>query len=183
MGTPDTIHLDNPIKCKFCGEEINSIQTHELYNLMQNYHIGEYVKSNILSGIIKETVYCPNKKCKRKEKATQFVYITIWHNIVIGVYEKQSEAESAIQSVDIINLVEFIVAEQRRKKVWENKYNHIRALLSNYVNYIDTKKVSPLSLHSENIEKIANSKHPLKELLKIVKEFKPDDSFSYFTGI
>ena len=60
MGIYDTIIFPAPIKCKFCGEPIDHVQTKQFDPCMRAYYVGDLLECALVTGIVAEDVHCKN---------------------------------------------------------------------------------------------------------------------------
>ena len=106
MGLFDTIMFPKPIACKKCGKLHESTQTKQFENLMVTYSIGDIIPGNVMSGVIKETIFCDHGDIENKENYSfdQPIFLVIWHNILTEIVEKLEEAENKLSKFSLGDL-------------------------------------------------------------------------------
>ena len=113
MGMFDVVHFPRSIKCVICGKEHSSTQTKSFENLLLHYYVGDIVdETDIISGIIKEEIYCEHKEKKEPKTFKQPIYFVIWHKILIAVVEDIKIAEQQLYKLlllsdTVIHLIDF----------------------------------------------------------------------------
>ena len=108
MGIFDTVYFDRPRTCSQCGTSIGEVQTKVFDPGLREYRVGDVVYgSPVLSGVLREDLYCPHCNSS-KEK----IYFSIWHTLLIGVYDDQESAEERLNSVDRAELLEYLLHHQ-----------------------------------------------------------------------
>ena len=100
MGMFDTIHLPEPLQPPGCVKGVTEFQTKAFGCLLEDYAIGSVLSdSPVLIGVVPETVWCEPEKEEEKGGFIP-VYITVWHNVLVGVYASPEEAEARLREVD-----------------------------------------------------------------------------------
>lgn len=106
MGLYDTIIFPNPIPCSFCENPIKDTQTKKFENLMLTFEVGDVIQGPLISGIIKEELYC--NKCKKFIEEPN-IYIVIKNFIFIDVVTDLKEAEEKLNKFNEGNLYFFLL--------------------------------------------------------------------------
>ena len=140
MGMFDTIYLKNPIACKTCGADILDFQTKEFDNCLNHYRIGSVLSgSRVLSGVIKDEAYC--RACSdAKRDAWTDVYLVVWHTILAGVETEECKAEARLNSVDRLDLVQWIEEAQRKEEQWQRRFFDLHHELRSWHEYVEDQK-------------------------------------------
>lgn len=121
MGIFDAILFETPFLCKHCGSPIDQVQTKVFEPGLNEYRTGDVIGSSpIMSGIIRETLYCPS--CN---KNAQTVYLAMWHSVFVGSFSSHNEAERRINEVDRVDLIEFVAEQQRRALQWHDRFSRL----------------------------------------------------------
>ncbi len=179
MGMFDTIMLDEGLVCPVCGHEETSIQTHELGNSLDTYRVGMILPyCPVMTGVIREQFYCSKGHHKEQEKSPD-IYLVIWHTILVGVLWTEGEADRLLQSVDRLNLVEWLGQMQKQAQQWQKKYNLLRSDLERWHKYVTAQQEGQPAQEGEKTdrhsawkifclpdEEIRNAEDPLWEILK-----------------
>jgi len=123
MGLFDTIHLQEPLVCPHCGAKESSLQTHELGDSMATYRVGSVLRMTpVLTGIVKESLWCSSCHKAGREKASSPVYLVIWNSILAGVTQDLAQAETRLASVDRLDLIAWLDEAQRDSARWRRSY-------------------------------------------------------------
>jgi hypothetical protein len=121
MGMFDTIHLKLPLVCPTCGAGQYNHQTHAFEDVMAAYRIGSVVRGGVLTGIVKETFWCP--AChKTEDYAVTPVFLVIWHSILVGVEQDPIRAEARLASVDRLDLIGWLDEAQQDANQWRARF-------------------------------------------------------------
>ncbi len=126
MGMFDTIHVHPPLICPGCGGKIPSLQTKKLSDSMANFKIGSVLRdSPILTGILKETFWCPACHEANREQSDSPVYVAIWHSVLAGVEQDLARAEARLAAVDRLDLIGWLDEAQRETERWRRHYHSL----------------------------------------------------------
>ena len=90
MGMFDTIEFRKPIACVKCGMLIENTQTKQFENLMITYEPGDILPRRLITGVIKETLFCQHNDPENRMKFSfdQEAFIAIWRAISILEFMK-----------------------------------------------------------------------------------------------
>jgi hypothetical protein len=122
----DTIHVKTPLVCPTCSAEISSLQTKELSDTMSHFKIGSVLRdSPVLSGIVKETLWCDACHTAKREQTNPPVYLVIWHSILAGVEQDLAKAEARLAAVDRLDLIAWLDEAQRETARWRRHYHSL----------------------------------------------------------
>ena len=114
MGMFDTIHLKTPLICPTCGAEIRTLQTKEFGSVMAQFKIGSVLRDcPVLTGIVKETLWCDACHSAKREQTNPPVYLVIWHSILAAVEQDPAKAEARLTAVDRLDLIAWLDEAQR----------------------------------------------------------------------
>ena len=123
MGMFDTIHVKTPLLCPTCGAEILSLQTKDLSDSMAHFKIGSVLRdSPVLTGIVKETLWCSACHDAKREQTTPPVYLVIWHSILAAVEQDIAKAEARLAAVDRLDLIAWLDEAQHDAARWRRHY-------------------------------------------------------------
>ena len=126
MGMFDTIHVKTPLICPTCRAEIRSLQTKEFGSVMTHLKIGSVLRdSPVLSGIVKETLWCDACHSAKREQTNPPVYLIIWHTILAGVEQDLTQAEARLAAVDRLDLIAWLDEAQRESARWRRHYHSL----------------------------------------------------------
>ena len=125
MGMFDTFVINPPVECPECKAEIFSVQSKSFGQTLEKYQPGTLVKqSNIRCGIIEEECYC--QQCTyHKDIKTTVVYLLIWHNVYVGAYDSEKKALEKLNSIDRLNILEWLDKTQSEKELWQRRFSNI----------------------------------------------------------
>ncbi len=101
MGLFDTIHFDNKLTCKTCGNAIESVQVNEFAQLLNEYHVKDCISHAEDVRIVKEELFCD--KCGKR--TGEYVYIGIHRGIIVGVTDSFQEAQNMLQDLNLEKLI------------------------------------------------------------------------------
>ena len=119
----DTIHVKTPLICPTCGAEIRSLQTKEFASVMAHFKIGSLLRdSPVLTGIVKETLWCNACHSAKRDQTNPPVYLVIWHSILAGVEQDLAKAEARLAAVDRLDLIAWLDEAQRETARWRAHY-------------------------------------------------------------
>ena len=182
MGLFDTIILPAPIKCKFCGEPIEDVQTKQFNPFMRVYYIGDLMESTVITGIFEEDVHCDNYQAHPNPlDFSQYIYLVIWHKILVGIEETSEKAHERIKDFgfgDLFLLYENLFVRQQaathratRIKNWVSSYLDYLRLSSEKQQELKTKK-SPnlLDLHYHSILPYVDKENPFEAFLEDLEQ-------------
>ena len=123
MGMFDTIHVKTPLLCPTCGAEMFSLQTKELSDSMAHFKIGSVLKDGpVLTGIVKEFLWCDACHSAKREQTDPPVYLVIWHSILAAVEQDPAKAEARLAAVDRLDLIAWLDEAQRETTRWRRHY-------------------------------------------------------------
>ncbi len=126
MGMFDTIHLKKPLICPDCGTKVSSIQTKHFDSCMADFKVGSVLSgSPVLSGIIKETLWCNACHKAGKQPTESPVYIVVWHSLLAGVEQDLAKAEARLAAVDRLDLIAWLDEAQRDAARWARRYHKL----------------------------------------------------------
>ncbi|MBN1835028.1 MAG: hypothetical protein JW820_04200 [Spirochaetales bacterium] len=132
MGMFDTIVFPAPIACRQCGAPIVSTQTKQFGCLLDTYRVGDVIPhSPVVLGVLEEELYC--EPCKRFD---QKVYLTLWHSLLVGVYQDRAEAEGCVASVDRAEILGHLVAHQTEERRLRRLLHGLLNTLHSYAEYL-----------------------------------------------
>ena len=175
MGIFDTVYFDRPRTCSQCGTSIGEVQTKVFDPGLREYRVGDVVYgSPVLSGVLREDLYCPHCNSS-KEK----IYFSIWHTLLIGVYDDQESAEERLSSVDRAELLDYLVHHQAEALRWHDRFSRLYGELQNFHDY-QTGRNSSGATRRENpmffrIREYVDAPDPLGELIRANKPVNPED--------
>lgn len=169
MGLFDTLILGDSIKCPDCGTEINSVQTKVFENCMDTYEPGDITRGcRIRTGIITETLYCD--RCRwPKEIDDSLVYIAVWHSIYIGIFNSEDEAEERLNSIDRLDLIEWLDKAQTERDLWHRRFSSLYqeiSILSEYDKAEDKDAFLSNTFNLLSKSEILKAEEPLGDLVK-----------------
>ena len=122
----DTIHVKVPLICTVCGAEVRSLQTKEFDCIMAHYKIGSVLSgSAVLTGIIKEMLWCDACHKAGQPSFDSPVYIVIWHSLLAGVEQDLAKAEARLAAVDRLDLIGWLDEAQREAARWRRHYHDL----------------------------------------------------------
>jgi len=130
----DTIIFPTPIACNTCGKLHKNTQTKLFSNFLANYGVGDVLPTNIVSGIVEETIYCEHKGDERY--FTQKIFLVVWNKILIDVLENTSEAEKKLETFKIKNLQELYEKLFEQKIDFSTKYSRLKRFVKKYSEYL-----------------------------------------------
>lgn len=169
MGMFDTLILGESIKCPDCGTEIDSVQTKVFDNCMDTYEPGDITRGcRIRTGTITETLYC--EKCRGPKEITDgLVYIAIWHSIYVGIFNSEDEAEERLNTIDRLDLVEWLDKAQTERNLWHRRFSslyHEISILNEFDKAEDKEDFlsNPFNLFAGR--ELLESDDPLDDLVK-----------------
>jgi len=176
MGIFDAILFETPFLCKHCGAPIDQVQTKAFEPGLNEYRTGDVIESSpIMSGVIRETLYCPS--CN---KSAQTVYVAMWHSVLVGTYATHDEAERRIREVDRIDLIEFLSNQQKRALQWHDRFSRLYGELQILHDYNKQKAAGAVPDTSETarffkIRQYVDSDDSLGSLIAGNKPVNPED--------
>ena len=128
----DTIVFPSPIACVHCGAPIPSTQTKQFGCLLDTYRVGDVIPhSPVVLGVLEEELYC--EPCRSFD---QKIYLTLWHNLLTGIYEDRALAESRLASVDRAEVLEHLIAHQGEERRLRRLLNRLLNTLHSYADYL-----------------------------------------------
>ena len=139
MGMFDTIYFESPFMCPRCHGEIHHVQTHHFDEIMADYHVGSIVSSPVLSGILKEELWCDH--CYKlnpteRQEATP-VYIVIWHSVLAGVDLNLKSAEARLAAVDRLDLIGWLDEAQRDARRWKRRFSSLHSDVTRWHDHLN----------------------------------------------
>lgn len=166
MGMFDTILLEKVTHCTACGALIESLQTNQFGQNLEEYRIGDIVEpSPVITGIITEQVFCP--KCHSSE---QTVYLTIWQSLLTGIYADVATAEKDLLGIDRSDLLSHLLRHQRAERMWSRRFEKLYNELTQYHEYEqdlqDEKGADHASLRYLHITEHLKQPDPLASILE-----------------
>ena len=124
MGMFDTIHVKTPLICPVCAAEFRSLQTKEFDSTMAHFKIGSVLTgSPVLTGILKETLWCEACHKSGQQQAESPVYLVIWHSVLAGVEQDLAKAEARLTAIDRLDLIGWLDEAQREGARWRRQYH------------------------------------------------------------
>ena len=169
MGLFDTLILGETIKCPECGSEIDSVQTKVFDNCLNTYEPGDITRGcRLRTGIITETLFC--EKCHwPKEINDGLVYVALWHSIYIGIFHSEDEAEERLNTIDRLDLIEWLYKAQTERELWHRRFRSLYqevSVLNEYDKAKDKEAFisNPFNLFSKR--EILGTEDPLGSLVK-----------------
>ena len=176
MGLFDTVFFAPPRKCRNCGNEIDQVQTKAFEPCLQEYQVGDVISgAPMLSGVIREELYCPACNTNPQE-----VFFSIWHTLLVGVYDDPQAAEQRIQGVDRAELLDYLARHQRQALTWHDRFSRLYGELQNLHDYqqFTTNGTGTIAKDSPQFFRIRDyvaSTDPLGELIRTNKPVNPED--------
>lgn len=135
MGMFDTFIFQTPIPCDECGQDIRSTQSKSFGQLLETYKPGDIVLSSyIRHGIIEETCYC-NACWNREERKDTHVFLVIWHSVYAGTYIDEGAAMDRLQSVDRLDLLDWIDNHQKERDLWQRRFRSLFSDMATWHKY------------------------------------------------
>ncbi len=126
MGMFDTIHVKKPLICPACGSEESSLQTKHFDSCMANFKIGSVLSGcPVLTGIMKETMWCNACHKASRQPAESPVYLIVWHSLLAGVEQDLAKAEACLAAVDRLDLIAWLDEAQREAARWSRSYHKL----------------------------------------------------------
>jgi len=123
MGMFDTIHVKTPLICPACRAEVWSLQTKEFDNILANFKVGSVLSgSPVLSGILKETLWCDACYKAGNQENHSPVYLVIWHSLLAGVEQDLAKAEACLAKVDRLDLITWLDEAQRETNRLQQRF-------------------------------------------------------------
>lgn len=176
MGIFDTIYFDPPRTCSNCGSTIGEVQTKAFDPGLREYRVGDVVYgSPILNGVIREDLYCPHCNASKQK-----VYFSIWHTLLVGVFEDLESAEGRLTNVDRAELLDYLLQHQSEALRWHDRFSRLYGELQNFHDYQQGKGFIDEASKRENpmffrIREYVDAKDPLGELIRANKPVNPED--------
>mgnify|MGYP001603650556 CR=1 FL=1 len=169
MGMFDTLILQEPVICPDCGSKIDSVQTKVFDNCLDTYEPGDITKgSRIITGIIAETLFCG--KCHwPKDSNDGHVFIAIWHSIYVGIFKSEDEAERIINSIDRLDLIQWLDKAQNERNLWHGRFNSLYSEVSALNDYEKAEDKEAYLSKPFNIfrnKELLESDDPLESILQ-----------------
>ena len=154
MGMFDTIHVKTPLLCPTCGAEILSLQTKELSDSMAHFKIGSVLKdSPVLTGIVKETLWCSACHEAKREQTNPVVHLVIWHSILAGVEQDLAKAEARLAAVDRLDLIAWLDEAQRDAARWRRHYHDLHHDVQRWHEHLARANEPEPEAHDANAER------------------------------
>lgn len=179
----DVVHFPRPIKCKICGNDHISTQTKCFENLLQHYYVGDIVdETDVILGIIKETIFCEHKEETETKYHKQPIYFIIWHKVLIDIVEDINIAEQKLTKFGIGDLYFLYEIMFGKKTNFERKYSKLRNYVDVFVDYVflDEKQKEEFKNEKDNgffrnftkreIIEALKDKETLKNLIKKIDD-------------
>lgn len=177
MGLFDTIEFPNPIKCNECGKEHSSTQTKMFENLLNFYTVGDFLPGNMITGVLKESLYCNHDDEEKESSWDQEIYLAVWHNILIGIFEDYDKAENKVRTFSQGDLYLLYQTLHEDRNKYRFKFNAVKHWTEDYIEYqqltpkerekLLREEHSLLNIHMKSfVEGIEESKTPFKDYLK-----------------
>lgn len=178
MGIFDTVRFDPPRTCPNCGTTISEVQTKAFDPGLREYRVGDVIYgSPILSGVIREELYCPG--CSAMEHAERrSVWFSIWHTLLVGVFDDPTEAEARLQTVDRAELLDYLARHQNAALTWHDRFSRLYGELQNLHDFQsrdETQELKREDLRFFRIRDILDADDPLGELIRNNKPQNPED--------
>ncbi len=191
MGTPDTIHLDPPVKCTICGTLINAFQTYLFADFMYNYRIGDILEGSTVTGVVRDDIHCPNYAGHPtpKEDKPQWVYLGLWHHILICIEETHDAAFEKVTKFGLGELYLLHEEKQVQRNHYRDLYYELKNLIHEYADFLELsaeeqKKIKTGSdkqakLFFWNLDECLEAPSPLQFILNKFKDI-PDEADPFF---
>ncbi|TVR65959.1 MAG: hypothetical protein EA427_17135 [Spirochaetaceae bacterium] len=178
MGIFDTVRFDPPRTCPNCGTTISEVQTKVFDPGLREYRVGDVIYgSPILSGVIREDLYCPG--CAAMENSERrSVWFSIWHTLLVGVYDDPSEAEARLQTVDRAELLDYLARHQSAALTWHDRFSRLYGELQNLHDFQqrdENDEAKREDLRFFRIREILDADDPLGELISNNRPQNPED--------
>ncbi len=175
MGIFDTVYLDPPRICRSCGAEIGEVQTKVFDPGLREYRVGDVIYgSPFLNGVVQEELYCSHCNASKQK-----VYFTVWHTLLVCVYDHLEDAEARIGSVDRSELLDYIVQHQAEALRWHDRFSRLYGELQNFHDFQTGANGDPRKRQESpmffRIRKYVDTDDPLGELIKANKPVNPED--------
>jgi hypothetical protein len=131
MGMFDTIYFDKKYACPICNAEIDSVQTKEFENLLNNYYVKDCISHAEDVRIIKGELFCD--ACSKH--IGKNIYIVVARGILLGITDTLEDARNLLNSLNLgkltlwyHDLYQKYINERKEKKSY-------RRFLSNLCNW------------------------------------------------
>ncbi len=179
MGIFDTVRFDPPRPCPNCGTAIAEVQTKAFDPGLRDYRVGDViVGSPILSGVIREELYCPG--CAATDRTSRrSVWFSIWHTLLVGVYDEPGQAEQRLQTVDRAELLDYLARHQSNALTWHDRFSRLYGELQNLHDYQQKRDSGEIQREEDlrffRIREILDADDPLGELIRNNKPVNPED--------
>lgn len=176
MGIFDTIYFDPPRVCSNCGSTISEVQTKVFEPGLREYRVGDVVYgSPVLNGVIREELYCPHCNASK-----QHIYFSVWHTLLVGVYDDMDHAEERLSTVDRAELLDYLVQHQSEALRWHDRFSRLYGELQNFHDFQLGSVKSDAMSKRENpmffrIREYVDTDDPLGELIRANKPVNPED--------
>lgn len=135
MGMFDEFILKKPYTCEKCKEEIKTVQTKHFECTLENYSIGDVIKSYVpntskeITGVFNETIYC--SKCKIEKQ----IFIVVKRNIYIGTSKTLKKAQKKLKQFDYEQLLQMYKKENQKKEQIQNMFSELSSLIVEFESY------------------------------------------------
>lgn len=179
MGIFDTVLLDKPRTCTVCGAQIDQVQTKVFDPMLREYTPGDIIAgSPVLAGVVEEDLFCPG--CN---SVSQKIYFSVWHTLLVGIYDTVDEAEEQMMSVDRSDLLDHIARHQERALIWHNRFSRLYGEIQNLHDYLqnaDKKESIQPGSRFYRIRDIVSGNDPLGALIEAHRPVNPEDEKELF---
>lgn len=128
MGMFDTIYFDKKYACPICNAEIDSIQTKEFENLLNNYYVKDCISHAEDGRIIKGELFCD--ACSKH--IGKNIYIVVARGILLGITDTLEDARNLLNSLNLEKLTlwyhdlyQKYITERKEKKSYGRFLNDL----------------------------------------------------------
>jgi hypothetical protein len=174
MGIFDTVTFEEPKVCSSCGARIDSVQTKSFSPALREYRVGDIIGgSPVFSGVVREDLFCSS--CN---SVSQEVHFSIWHTLLVGIFDNAEEAEERLLHIDRATLMEYIVRHQRETETWHVRFSRLFGDLKNWHEFLrvnQSGEVSDRDPRFFRIREILEAEDPLSALIESHRPVDPED--------
>jgi len=158
---------------------------------MTHFSVGDVVPGSLVTGVLKETVYCNHNDKKKENSWDQEVFLAIWHNLLVDVVESYEEAERIVRTFSQGELYLLYRELFEGRNEYRYKFRAVVDWVKKYFKYegLSIEEKERL-LNDERIkvwdldmkwfaEKMQDFKEPFKDFLKELEQRKNFDWFGF----
>jgi hypothetical protein len=174
MGLFDTVFFDVPRACSNCGTKIDHVQTKHFDPILREYRVGDIITgSPVLTGVLQEELFCSG--CN---SFSDKIYFSIWHTVLLGIFNGPREAEERVREVDRAELIDYIDRHQREAETWHGRFSRLYGDLQNLHDYQREPKKkgeSRRDIRFFRIRDLLEKEDPLGALIDAHRPVNPED--------